>query len=159
MKTWTSTLLAGLILAVNSIAFAQSVPEATFEDQWEKQHKIAASTKWLVISQAMESGDIVKAAFNNLELKSPQQYQMLYIADISGMPSFISNMFAIPKMKDYIFPIGLIREEEQLKSLKVPLDVPEKVAVIALDNLNIDGAVYFSDQKTFETFLKQEVIK
>lgn len=155
MKNWIAALLIGFA----SIAQAQSVEVTTFEDQWEKKHELNSETRWLVVSQAMEAGDIVKGAFNNLALKNPQEYKMLYIADISRMPSFISSMFAIPKMRDYIFPIGLIREDDQLKSMKLPLDAPEKVAVIALDNLNIDGVMFFEDQATFETFLKEGVIQ
>jgi len=159
MKKLLSTLLVSFSLTLPSISSAQQVTPVVFEDQWEAKHELNAQTQWLVVSQNMDSGDIVKSAFNALEMKSLSKYKMIYVADISAMPSLISKFFALPKMRDFAFPIALIREDDQLKNMKLPLEAPEKVTVIALNNLNIDGAMYFSDQSTFEKFLKESVIK
>jgi hypothetical protein len=159
MKKILLVLFITILPISTSVVQAQSLELMTFKDQWDQNHELDRKTNWLVVSQAMESGDIVKDAFNSLSIKKPGDYGMIYIADISAMPSLISKFFALPKMRDYIFPIGLIREEGELAKMKLPLEAPEKVAVIALNKLNIDGAMYFSDQATFETFLKSEVLK
>jgi hypothetical protein len=39
----------------------------------------------------------------------------IYVADISGMPSFITKMVAIPKMQKRPYTIAILRDEAQSK--------------------------------------------
>jgi hypothetical protein len=58
------------------------------------------------------------------------QVKAFYVADISAMPAIISRMFAIPKLRELPFPVGLVREAAQTG------DVPRRkgaATVIALD--------------------------
>ena len=41
----------------------------------------------------------------------------MYISDISTMPSFVTRMFAIPKMKKFWFKVSLIYDEEEAKDI------------------------------------------
>ena len=133
---------------------AQTLQSKQFNDQWDKPVELTEQTKWLVISQSKESGNIVKEAFESLELKDLKQYKMIYLADISAMPSFVTKLFALPKMRDYAFPMALIREEGELNAMQLPVKEPDSVTVLALDKLNVGETKYFSDSKSLTEFLK-----
>jgi len=152
------TLFAVMLMSLTFVAQAQTLKTQQFEDQWEKPASLTAQTKWVVLSQNKSSGQAVKEAFDELNIKDLNKYKLLYIADISGMPSFISNMFAIPKMQDYAFQIGLIRDEVQLKELQLGNVNKEQVLVMELNNLQVVSSQSLADKKAFIEFLKADVL-
>ena len=139
-------------------AQAQTMAKQSFEDQWEKPVELNAQTQWLVITQSKDAGKIVKESFESLELKDLAQLNMLYLADISRMPGFITSMFAIPKMRDYGFQIGLINEDGQLTALKLTSLDSEKVSVVSLKNLEVVDTQLFEDNAAFKAFLQSNVM-
>jgi len=139
-------------------AQAQTMAKQSFGDQWEKPIELNEQTKWLVITQSKDAGKIVKESFESLELKDLTQLNMLYLADISGMPGFITSMFAIPKMRDYAFQIGLINEDGQLGALELTSLDSEKVSVVSLKNLEVVDTQLFEDNAAFKAFLQSSVV-
>lgn len=152
------TLLAVMLMSLAFGAQAQTLKTQQFEDQWEKPVSLNAKKKWLILSQNKSSGEAVKEAFSELKLKDLADHQLLYIADISGMPSFISAMFAIPKMQDYTFKIGLIRDEAQLKELQLGDVNKEQVFVVKLNNLEVVSSQSLADKEALIAFLKTQVL-
>ena len=152
------SLLAISLLLFSTWSYAQSLQATSFENQWEKPVELNQQTKWLVVSQSKESGNIVKEAFEALELADLNQHQLVYIADISAMPSFVTKLFALPKMRDYAFPMALIQEEGQLAAMKLPLKDNESVAVLALEQLQVGEIQYFSEMEAFKQFLQKNVL-
>jgi len=96
-----------------SAVFAQT-PSMSFQDQWGQSHTLDQKTRWVVYSHHMAGNDWVKGAFEQLKLQDLAQHRLLYVADISGMPSLISKWMAVPAMQDYAFPIALVRAHERL---------------------------------------------
>jgi len=153
MKKLLLSIIASAML-LSQAAYAQTLQSQQFNDQWDKPVELTEQTKWLVISQSKESGNTVKEAFDSLELKDLKQHKIIYLADISAMPSLVTKLFALPKMRDYAFPMALIREEGELSAMQLPVKDLDSVAVIALDKLNVGEAKYFSDSKSLTEFLK-----
>ena len=151
-------LLISIMMVFAFSAHAQTMAKQSFEDQWEKSVELNEQTKWLVITQSKDAGKIVKESFESLELKDLAQINMLYLADISGMPGFITSMFAIPKMRDYGFQIGLINEDGQLAALELTSLDAEKVSVVSLNNLEVVKTKLFEDDVTFKAFLQSSVV-
>jgi len=137
---------------------AQTITSQSFDDQWEKPVELNEQVKWLVITQSKDAGKMVKETFESLELTDLAQINMLYLADISGMPGFISKMFAIPKMQDYAFKIALVNEEEQLDSLQLTGLDKEAISVVSLRNLEVVNTQLFKGEPEFKTFLQSKVI-
>lgn len=117
-----------------------------------------AETQWVVISQVKDAGKMVKETFSALELSDLEQYKLIYIADISAMPGFITSMFAIPKMRDYAFPVALIKEEQQLSALQLSPADKESVVVMQLNGLEVVASQSFSDQAKLQAFLASTVM-
>ena len=104
------------------------LPSITLEDQFEKEQKVTSKDTMLIM--AFEK-DISIAISNYLKTKADTflaEHHTKYISDISSMPSIITSMFAIPKMKKYAFSVMLIddkfgdqfnREEGKITVIKI----------------------------------------
>jgi hypothetical protein len=62
------------------------------------------------------------------------KHHIMYISDISPMPSFVTKLFALPKMKKFDFKIALI-DEDHIADV-IPRK-EERVTRIVLDNNKI----------------------
>ena len=84
------------------------------KDQFGKDQLLKSETVWLIFSHDMASGKLVKAALDGKSSENLNKLAIQYYADISGMPSLISRLIAIPKMKKLKYSIILGREEGDL---------------------------------------------
>ncbi|MEI6893515.1 MAG: hypothetical protein V5789_02550 [Colwellia sp.] len=138
-----------------SIAYASFYTEGelivpmTLQDQFENKVTITSVTQVLLFSRNMKGGDIIKEALEKLQATNQESLDnLVYVADISGMPSLIARFVAIPQMKDLPFSMGLDREGDVTKALPSEAD---KATLIRLDKLKIVDIVTFD---TSEALLK-----
>ena len=112
-------MIKPLLLAVTLFSFSgviqaeqalKTLAPSQFMDQWEKPQALNADTNWVIFTSTKATGKWVKETLETLKVEDMTAKQWLYVADISGMPSFITKFMAIPKMQDYRFPIALERE-------------------------------------------------
>jgi len=106
-------LLSLLLTAILSAGFhrGEKFPSFTLSDQFGKQHVMTPRIHFILMAFEKEVA-IETAAFLKKQKKEfMQKKQIVYISDISTMPSFITSMFALPKMKKYPFPVLLIQDD------------------------------------------------
>ncbi|WP_040726823.1 hypothetical protein [Thiomicrorhabdus sp. Kp2] len=151
-------LIAVFMMLLAFSAQAQTLTAQQFENQWEKPVELNAETQWVIVTQVKDAGKIVQATFADLELSDLAQHKLVYIADISGMPGFITKMFALPKMRDYAFPIALIKEDSQLVAMNLGEADKESVLVLQLKGLEVVKSQTFNDQESFQNYLKSDVL-
>lgn len=165
MKKQINSLLFGLAAfavfaaPLQTVSASPTLPKHQFENQWENPVDLSADTKWVLLSQSKGGSNIVRDAFEELEVKDPAKNGLIYIADISAMPGFVTKLFALPKMRDYAFPIALIREEGQIAQLKLDSYNKEKVVLLQLDNLTVAATTEFADKAELVKQLKANVMK
>ena len=92
-------------------AAGQPFPAFTLEDQFEKPHTVGGQ-QLVLISFEREVSEKVNAFLGAQSKGFLQTHDAVYIADISAMPSLISKLFALPKMRDYGYPVLLNRNED-----------------------------------------------
>lgn len=160
MKFFVSIFLLALafLSLLAPLSQAQALRAEAFKDQWDNTQTLDGDTRWLVVSQSMDAGDIVKETFEKLDLASPADHGMLYLADVSGMPGLVTKFFALPAMRDYAFPMALIRAEDELAAMKLPITSEEAVTVLALESLDVVDVLMFDDAAAFEVFLNTRVL-
>ncbi|GAA0787225.1 MULTISPECIES: hypothetical protein [Pseudomonadati] len=112
-------------------------------DQFEKPLNVTAETKVLLFSRDMDGGEIIQAAFADTP-DDQRPENLVYVADISGMPSLIAKYVAVPKMQDYPFTLGLDREGEITAAF--PL-VKGQATIIKLNDLKIQSIEFAQDAK------------
>jgi len=107
-------LLASLLFTGSLFAdfkVGDTLPTITLEDQFEKEHSVEAKDTLVVMAFEKDISVVV----NEYLKKQPGTYlaahHAKFISDISTMPSFITSMFALPKMKKYPFSVMLINDD------------------------------------------------
>ncbi len=126
----------------------------TLKDQFDKPVSLSDKTKKVIFVFKKATGHTARAL---LDAKSDDYLlnkNVAFIADISGMPSIIASMFAIPDLKKHKYPVMLIRDEKI--SAKYRNDKYEDyIAIISLNNFKITKITLVSTEKQLEKVLGQ----
>jgi hypothetical protein len=132
-----------LVLLFNLHLFAdlkvgEKFPEISLEDQFETMQTIDKTDKWVLM---VFEKDVSVGLTKQLK-KMPEHYvekkHIKIISDISTMPSFITTMFALPKMKKYPFSVMLINDDTG----KTFNQEKKKVTLFALKNRKIKSITF-----------------
>ncbi len=126
----------------------------TLKDQFDKEVSLSNKTKKVIFVFKKASGHTARALLDS----KPDDYllnkNVAFIADISGMPSIIASMFAIPDFQKHKYPVMLIRDEKI--SLKYRSEkYQDYIAIINLNNFKITKITLVSTQKQLEEVLGQ----
>jgi len=107
-----------IILSIVSSIFAATLDidsqlkSFTLVDQFDKVNTVNNDLRTIVISFEKGTG---KEVNQFLATKNPDflaQHNAVFIANISKMPSIITTLFALPKMRDYKHKILLIDDDD-----------------------------------------------
>lgn len=138
-------LLIAIATLVSSGAFAaplaigSRLTPQTLSDQHGRTAKLDESVRVLMFSRDMKANKLAKDAF----LSKPPDYLptagAMYVIDVSGMPSFVTNHFAIPKMQKYGYRIFLDRDGNATPELPAQ---KAQVTIVHLDNLVVRQIEY-----------------
>lgn len=106
-------LLISLLLTATLWAdfkVGDKLPDITLLDQFDKEFKVEASDTLLIMAFEKDISVTVNEYLKSKPAAFLADNHAKYISDISTMPSFITSMFALPKMKKYPFSVLLIRD-------------------------------------------------
>ncbi|KAB7892912.1 hypothetical protein [Poseidonibacter ostreae] len=102
----------------NTFEVNKKIDNFSLVDQFDKKHTVKNDIKIIIVSFEKGTG----ADINEFLSKKPSDFlvtnQAVFIADISGMPSIITSMFALPKMRKYKHTILLIYDEEDKRFIQ-----------------------------------------
>ena len=138
-------ILAQLLLTLSTPVMAaelkvgEALPLLTFEDQNGKLHTLDGTLRFLVFAPGRAGSQIVTAAFAGQTAATLQGRGIAYVADISGMPSLVASMFALPKMRKQPYPVLLGRKAADTAAL--PRE-GNRVTVIGLQNGSVVSIVH-----------------
>lgn len=110
-------IVALALLAMSLLAAPYKVGEQVSALSLTDQHGESLGMKVMpkVLIMAFEKG--TGATVNEYLLTQEKDYlaknNASFVADISQMPNFVTEMFALPKMRKYPHTVLLIRDEEQ----------------------------------------------
>ena len=150
-------LLALAISFVGADALKISSPISGFnkfayENPDGQKMTIPDTTKTIVVSFEKDTGKLVN---NYLDTKQPAYLSRLnsvFIADINRMPTIITKLFALPKLRDYKHPIYLHYQEEFEKY--VP-SKEEQITIIKLKDKKVQSISYISTQDELKAVLEK----
>lgn len=130
-------LLAALIL-LPTLASAEpavlqpgdALPALKLNDQHEQPYALPAQARVLVVTADKSSAALAHAALKDIPRAEQERRGIVNVADISGMPSLVSSMIALPKMRDYGYRIMIGSEAEQTAMLP---RTPDAVTLIQVE--------------------------
>ena len=104
------------LLLITSFTFAglhkgEHFPLLALQDQFGKNASIKDSDRLVLMAFDKETAIAVADFLKKQSKGFLAGHHCTYISDISTMPSFITSMFALPKMKKYPFSVLLIKNE------------------------------------------------
>ncbi|MCL1076265.1 hypothetical protein [Shewanella dokdonensis] len=157
MKIPATLLMIGLALFTARPALASEyavgdvLRPLELQNQFETKQTLDSNNKLLIFTRSMAGSKIARTALDGVNAEAMQGIGLIYIADISGMPSLIARLVAIPKMKDFSFPVALDREGQPTKLFPVAEDT---AALINLQQLKITQIRYFDDADSLKQALQ-----
>jgi len=143
-------LLAVFATALFSNSFNVNSNIGSFElaDQFEKKHTVNSDIQTIIFSSEKDTSAALNEFLASKEKGFLEANKTAFIADISGMPSVISYLFALPKMKKYNYNVLLIEKEGDTRFLKQE----EKLTVYKLENGVIKSVEYVSGKDVATIF-------
>lgn len=113
MKKVIMILLAALSLAAAPYKVGQSVMPLDLSDQFGKRVTLKVMPKTLIMAFEKGTGATVNEYLTLQSKEYLAKNKAAFVADISQMPKFITESFALPKMRKYTHRVLLIQDEEQ----------------------------------------------
>ena len=110
-------LVAPLSASAAPLVPGAALPALALTDQHGKPVTVDAGTKILVFSADKAASQIVQETLVSQPAGVLSRLEAVYVADISAMPSVITRLFALPKLREQPFPVGLGYDAAQLADL------------------------------------------
>lgn len=137
-----TTLLFTQILFAD-LKVGDTFPAITLPDQFDKEVTVGPDDQ--IVMMSFEKG--VSVGINEYLKTKPgtflDRHHCKYISDISSMPSFITKMFVLPKMKDYPFELMLIYDDTGEQFAREE----EKITVYSIDHGVISSIRFITDKE------------
>jgi hypothetical protein len=111
------SILCTTWLVANPFDITQNLTSFSLVDQFDKKHTVNSDIKTIIVSFEKGTGADVNEFLNSKEPTFLEEKHAVFIANISGMPSIITKLFALPKMQKYKHPILLIYDDEDKRFL------------------------------------------
>lgn len=139
MKRGLFFLFTALSLWAAPYSVAQKIAPIEVEDQFGIKHSLNTIPKTFIFVFEKEGSEIVNECLGKQRRSYLAEHQALYLADISSMPAFVAEAFALPKMRQYLYTVLLIRDEEM--GAKFPAE-EGKVTLLRMDGNLIKAIEY-----------------
>ena len=155
MKT-LKLLLSCLLLTVavtshaSEYAVGDNLATAQFTDQFDSAQSVDNDTHWLLFTRSMAGAEIAQKALEGASKTQFVNAKLIYVADVSAMPSLILKFAAMPKMQDLGYPIALDKEGDLSKLYPVADDA---AALIDLKQLQVTQIRYFDNSDALKQSL------
>jgi hypothetical protein len=118
--------------AANSV-----LPKIELPDQHGAPRAIDETVRVVIFTRDMDAGKIVKEAGEKAGPGPLSTNGVVYVADLSGMPGVIRDLFAMPKLRDRPYP--LLVDVEGEKTAGFP-SAEGRPTVLVLDKLKVVSA-------------------
>lgn len=126
----------------NSYNVNQKIPTFSLTDQFNKKHTVSNDIKTIVVSFEKSTGADINEFLNNQDKDFLAKHHAVFIANISGMPSIITKLFALPKMKKYKHKVLLIYDENDTRFVQKD----DKSTVYHLENGIVKSIEYITKE-------------
>jgi hypothetical protein len=128
------------------IEIGKKLEEYNLTDQFNKQHHLTNSTKKVIFVFTKPTGHLVKSYLLTKDKNYLSDRKIDFIADVSGMPSIIFSMFALPDFKKSNYTVLLIKDKKKSKIFRDDKH-KEEVMIITLDNKIVKDVKFISAKK------------
>jgi len=114
------TLMLGWVGQAKSGSEAQGLqvgdvfPDIDVQDQFEQTWSVPAQTQRVYFATNRAAGDWMTELLSGQPAGLLASRQSVYLADLSGMPGFVSTMFALPSLREQSYKVGVVLDDGKL---------------------------------------------
>jgi hypothetical protein len=154
-RAYTLFVFLSLIFCSNTlfaeqIHVGESLPKIKFVDQNDQTHELDNEIRILLFAHGKQTGSLVMEILKDAGPAHLQKLNAVYIADISGMPSLVTRLFVLPKMRKIDSPIYLARNSGQAAWLPKKED---KVTLVKLTNGSVTQISFLTNEESLRSIL------
>ncbi|MEA3497924.1 MAG: hypothetical protein U9R16_02580 [Campylobacterota bacterium] len=147
-----------LMIVISSLAFSsvvvnQPIKNFNLPDQFGNIHKIKNSTTKVIFAFKKASGHTVKDFVATKDADYLSKRDILFVADVSAMPSFI-KFFVLP-ITGYDYPIVTL-DNDELSDYYKNKGNEEKIMVVILNNMNVVDIKYIENVSDLQKEIEKE---
>ena len=128
------------------ITVGQKLKDYTFTDQFDKAHSLSNDTKKVIFVFTKPTGHLVKTYLLKQDKDYLKQRGIDFIADVSGMPSIIFSMFALPDFKKSNYTVLLIKDKAKSETFRDEKH-KDSVMILTLDNKTVKDVKFITNEK------------
>lgn len=149
-KIFLLLIVSILTLSANSIkegSKIQMLNNYDYETPKSRKMKVPLNTRTVLIAFDKDTGALVNEYLSTKNKYFLQRKKAIFIADINKMPTVITNMFALPKLRKYKHLIYLHYSD------KFESAVPkksEKVTILKFENQELKSISYISTKEELD---------
>ncbi len=158
MWSFLRTFSAALLIAPWTLGWASSpalvpgdaLPPLQLTDQHQRPLLVDDSTRLLIFAADKAASDLVLDVLKAEDPGTLTRIHAVYVADISAMPAPIAKMFALPRLRELSFAVGIVRDADQTAALPRQ---PEQVTVLVLETGQVRQVLQVGDRNSLERAL------
>jgi len=132
-----------------AIEIGKKFEPGILKDQFDKEGTVDKSSKKVIMVFAKSTGHLVKEFLNTKPENYLNEHKVIFIADVSKMPSMIFKYAALPDLQKHKYPIYLILDESISQKFKND-KYKDYVMVIDLDNSVVKEVEFVTTAKDLE---------
>ncbi|MEA1955599.1 MAG: hypothetical protein U9N02_03795 [Campylobacterota bacterium] len=133
----------------SKLVLKQSLESLKINDQHGKATPINADTKKVIFAFSKDVGHNCNEFFATKSESYLTDNKIQFVADVSGAPSLIRNMFIMPGLKDFKHTV-LVIDDEQISANYKPAINNERIIVAYIENKIITNIKYLNSTEELE---------
>jgi len=141
-----------------NIEIGKKLKDFSLKNQFDKEFSLQENTKKVVFVFTKPTGHLVREYLLTKQQGFLEEKHILFIGDVSGMPSIIFKMFALPDFQKSKYSVLLIKNKEESKAFRNE-EHKDEVMIIELDNKTVTGVKFISTKKDSKKDLIEELEK
>ncbi|XOB62178.1 hypothetical protein ACMC56_16545 [Campylobacterota bacterium DY0563] len=142
------TLISSICVFATSFKEGDNIGYFSLPNQFDEKSAIDSKIETIIVSFEKDTGKDINTYLASKNPDFLKNHHAVFIANISGMPSIITKLFAMPKMREYKHPILLIYDENDNRFISQE----EKSTLYKLENGTIKSITYITKDNLDEVF-------
>ena len=132
-----------------AVRIGQPFDSGELTDQFDRKGRVTPDTEKVMMVFGKATGHLVKTYLNEKPADYLAKEHVVFIADVSGMPSVILKYMALPDLQKHKYPIYLITDEKKAEKFK-PQGHEDQIMVIDLDHGVVEEVSFVTTEKDLE---------
>ena len=130
----------------SGIIIGQKIKDFTIKNQFGTPISLTNKIKKIIFVCTKPAGHLVRNYLKKQDKNFLDKRNILFIADVSAMPSIIYKMFALPDFKKSPYSVLLLTDENKAETFKNKAHRNE-VMIIYLDNKKVTKVKFITTKK------------